>query len=111
MENALSPRIYQQVADRITEQIHSGVLPPGSKVPSLRLLSRQMGVNMATINRAYWMLENRGVLESRPSSGFYVRVVGKAPPNQPGSRDYAFPLQLTSVKKLTGSVETFNYMC
>src|SRR5579871_2721806 len=109
MENALSPRIYQQVADRITEQIRSGVLPPGSRDPSLRLLSRQMGDNMATLNRAYWMLENRGILESRPSSGFYVRPEAAAPSAPSGSKG-DFPLQLTSPKKLTSNLETFKYM-
>lgn len=103
-----SPRIYQQVADRITEQIHSGVLPPGSKVPSLRLLSRQMGFNMATIQRAYWMLENRGVLESRPSSGFYVRSAATFIAAEPQAEKWNVTLTPVSMTQAMREVESFH---
>jgi len=43
-------------------------------VPSLRRLSRQQRVSMSTALQAYLWLENRGYLEARPQSGFYVRA-------------------------------------
>jgi DNA-binding transcriptional MocR family regulator len=43
-------------------------------VPSLRQLSRQQHVSVTTALQAYIWLENRGYLEARPQSGFYIRT-------------------------------------
>ena len=45
---------------------------PGARAPSLRSISRDRKVSMATAMQAYRLLEDRGVLEARPQSGFYV---------------------------------------
>lgn len=70
METALR---YEQVADRLREQIRVGSLGPGERVPSVRHMSRREGVSIATVVQAYEQLEAQGVLEARPQSGFYVR--------------------------------------
>jgi DNA-binding transcriptional MocR family regulator len=64
---------YQMVERRVLEMIDSGVLGMGSKLPSLRILSRDLGVSISTVNQAYVGLESRGIIESRPRSGFFVR--------------------------------------
>jgi DNA-binding transcriptional MocR family regulator len=71
---------YQQVADRIAEMIDGGAFDPGSRVPSLRRLSRQMSVSLTTAMEAYRVLEDRGLIEARPQSGFYVRAARPLPP-------------------------------
>ena len=43
-------------------------------MPSVRSFSRQQGVSISTVLEAYMWLENRGAIESRPQSGFFVRV-------------------------------------
>src|SRR5262249_26891193 len=55
-------------------QVARGALRPGDCVPSLRRLSQQHRVSMSTALQAYLWLENRGYLEARPQSGFYVRM-------------------------------------
>lgn len=65
--------LYQQVAARISHLIDQGTFRPGERIPSVRGLSRQMGVSLSTIMAAYDLLENRGVIEARPQSGYYVR--------------------------------------
>ena len=45
---------------------------PGTRVPSLRKISRDSRVSIATALQAYRLLEDRGVLEARPQSGYYV---------------------------------------
>jgi len=74
-----SPR-YQQVADRIADMIRGGSFAPGKRVPSLRRLSRQMSVSLTTAMEAYRVLEERGLIEARPQSGFYVRAPRALPP-------------------------------
>jgi DNA-binding transcriptional MocR family regulator len=63
---------YDQVSRYINELIEKGDLKPGDKVPSLRKLSKQLGVSIATITQSYVNLEDQGVLSAKPQSGFYV---------------------------------------
>ncbi len=64
--------LYEQVEQRLRDQIETGVLKPGDKAPSLRRMSQQARVSLATVMQAYLGLEHKGFLESRPKSGFYV---------------------------------------
>jgi DNA-binding transcriptional MocR family regulator len=76
--------LYQQVAVRISELIEHGTLRPGERVPSVRQYSRQQNVSIATVTQAYRLLEDRGVLQARPQSGYYVRPQRWTPPPEPG---------------------------
>src|ERR1700751_2336775 len=66
--------LYVRIAETFTRQVATGVLRPGDRVPSLRELSREQGVSLSTPLQAYVWLENRGYLEARPQSGFYIRT-------------------------------------
>lgn len=70
--SAASP-LYIQIAESIIEQIRQGTLRAGEKAPSIRRLSTQKRVSISTALQAYMWLENRGHLEARPKSGFFVR--------------------------------------
>jgi len=63
---------YEELASFITSLVHNGTLPPGTRVPSLRHISKQRAVSLTTALQAYRLLEDQGVLEARPQSGFYV---------------------------------------
>src|SRR5215475_4164824 len=63
---------YEETAQFITDLVDSGTLIPGSRVPSLREITRQRRVSLSTALQAYRALEDRGVLQARPQSGFYV---------------------------------------
>jgi DNA-binding transcriptional MocR family regulator len=63
---------YEQLANLVTDLVDRGTLQPGSRAPSLRQISRQQRTSLTTALQAYRMLEDRGVLEARPQSGFYV---------------------------------------
>ena len=45
--------IYEQVIDNIKELIMRNVLPPQSKLPSVRELSKQLLINPNTVQKAY----------------------------------------------------------
>ncbi len=64
--------LYAELAVLAQSLIEQGTLRPGHRVPSVRMMS-QRGVSIATVLQAYTVLENRGYLEARPQSGYYVR--------------------------------------
>ena len=65
--------LYRQVADQLHDLIRAGTLRAGERVPSVRRLSHQQGVSVSTVLQAYQRLEDIGVIEARPQSGYYVR--------------------------------------
>lgn len=65
--------LYVQVADGIEQMIAEEVLRIGDKLPSVRVLSEEQGISMGTAFQAYYHLEGKGLIESRPKSGYYVR--------------------------------------
>ncbi len=66
---------YRKIVDELASLIHKRVLCPGDRVPSVRSAARSHQVNPSTILRAYFELEIRGLIESRPRSGYFVRSV------------------------------------
>ena len=68
---AQSP-LYQRIASQLEAAIASGALRPGDRLPSVRQLSQQYGVSLTTALQAFRWLENRGVVEARPKSGYFV---------------------------------------
>jgi DNA-binding transcriptional MocR family regulator len=74
---------YERVAARISQLIHCGTLRPGERIPSVRRISRQEGVSISTALQAYFLLEDRGLIEARPQSGFYVRLHSRKLPPEP----------------------------
>jgi len=64
--------IYRQLMDQIRLAVARGRLKPGSRLPSVRVLSRELVVNPNTIARVYTELEREGVLNTRPGLGVFV---------------------------------------
>jgi DNA-binding transcriptional MocR family regulator len=67
------PSLYEAVAGRISHLIDEGTFQPGDRIPSVRNLSRQLKVSVSTVMEAYRLMEDRGRIEARPQSGYYVR--------------------------------------
>lgn len=81
-----SSYLYRQVIDLIDENIDSGTLKPGDRLPSLRRMSKHAGVSIPTVRKAYVELERLRKVESRPQSGFYVRRLAANPLVKPSPR-------------------------
>ena len=64
--------IYTQLVARLQEQIVSGAYPPGSKLPSVRELAADAGVNPNTVQRAFAELERLGLIYTQRTSGKFV---------------------------------------
>ena len=76
-------RLYHDVAGRIARLVDHGTFRPGERIPSVRKLSAQYRVSISTVLEAYRLLEDRGVIEARPQSGYYVRPRLWPPPAEP----------------------------
>lgn len=71
--NFRDPRpIFEQVRDGLRQLILSGVLPPESRMPSVRELASGLAINPNTIQRAYRELEQEGYICSVPGKGSFV---------------------------------------
>ncbi|WP_428327819.1 PLP-dependent aminotransferase family protein [Mucilaginibacter sp.] len=65
--------LYAQISGRIEKQIKQNLLKCGDKLPSVRALSNEQGISISTAYKAYVELENMGMIEARPKSGYYVK--------------------------------------
>lgn len=67
--------LYEYLYRRIRDDILSGTLAVGEKLPSKRALSEHLGVSVITVEGAYQQLEAEGYVHTRPRSGFFVSRV------------------------------------
>jgi len=67
-----SQPIYLQIADGLRQQIQSGILVPGERLPSVRELAAELSINPNTIQRSYRELEMGGWTVSIPGKGNFV---------------------------------------
>lgn len=71
--------IYTQIMDGFREQIVTGILCQGDRLPSVRELACQLTINPNTIQRAYRELEMEGWIASVPGKGSFVCGIPSGP--------------------------------
>lgn len=77
--NKFSPTpIYLQVVAQFEELIFAEILESEEKLPSVRILAKDLGVNPNTLQRAYAQMENDKLCVSVPGSGRYVTKEAKS---------------------------------
>jgi len=82
--------IYQQIRDRIVEAIADGQLPAGSSLPATRQLAVDLGINFHTVNKAYDLLRQEGLLRiGRKSGAVVARDASSGPPRAGWEADWA----------------------
>ncbi len=64
--------IYSQIIEQIKAGIITGAFPPGEKLPSVRDMAAEAGVNPNTMQRAMAELEREGLVHSQRTSGRLV---------------------------------------
>ena len=77
--------IYQQLRDRIVEAIADGELAEGSSLPTTRALAADFGINFHTVNKAYDLLRQQGLLRLNRKTG---AVVTATPADGPFREDW-----------------------
>ena len=73
--------IYAQLVEQMKIGIATGIFPPGSRLPSVRDLAMEAGVNPNTMQRAMAQLESEGLMYSQRTAGRFVtedaeRIIG-----------------------------------
>ncbi|HEY1927264.1 MAG TPA: PLP-dependent aminotransferase family protein [Caulobacteraceae bacterium] len=64
--------IYLAVADAILEDVRTGRLAPGARLPAQRELAKALGVDFTTVTRAYAEARRRGLISARVGQGTFV---------------------------------------
>ncbi len=75
--------IYMQIRDQIVLGIARGELAPGDRLPTIRALAEECGVNMMTVSKAYQLLKQEGTITTDRRSGAAVTArSGSAGPSR-----------------------------
>lgn len=64
--------LYNEITNNIANQIRTGVLQAGDKLPSVRILCQEHGVSMNTAKRVFLELEAQSLIYAKPQSGYFV---------------------------------------
>ncbi len=84
---------YLQLYRQLREDIVSGLLPPGTRLPSKRSLAEELGISVITVEHALALLCDEGCVRARPRSGFFVSFGGLqgAPPSRASLEEMSVP--------------------
>ena len=97
--------IYSQIVDGFREQILSGILRAGDRLPSVRELAAQLTINPNTIQRAYRELELQGWIATVLGKGCFVcNIPAKTPGEQQALLD-TFDKTVAALTSMGISVE------
>lgn len=86
--------VYVQLVEQLELALVTGTFPPGSKIPPVRELAADAGVNPNTMQRALQELESRGLLQAQRTAGRTVTADADA-------------LKVLRHKRASALVETF----
>lgn len=91
------PLRYQRLAEDLGGLIASGALRPGERLPSVRRLASDRRLSVSTVVQALRSLEDRGLVEARPQSGFFVRhaTAGRGEPRVRSTPEKAVPVDVS----------------
>ena len=76
--HAAKTRLYKQIVLQLQQEILSGRLTPGDRLPAERDLATQFGVSRASVREALSVLQSRGFIESRQGGGTIVRSTSES---------------------------------
>lgn len=82
LDFSLDTPIYLQIRNQIVLGIANGELNPGEKLPPIRTLASETGINTMTVNKAYHLLKQEGYLITDRRSGAMInpaRAAGEHP--------------------------------
>lgn len=117
--------LIQQLRNQITWLIVTGKISPGELLPSLRLLSDKLGININTVRKAFELLEQDGLVKTRHGTGTVVlpldaaRFTNIATRNRtdtigvilPGIMDPFYHEFLHGIETVVGSTRTMMLVC
>jgi GntR family transcriptional regulator len=69
--------MYRQIESQLRDFILAGQLPPGTKLPSVRALAKDLACSVITTRRAYQDLEGEGLIRTRQGMGTVVAQIAE----------------------------------
>ena len=72
IDNSASVPIYEQLRNQIRDQIINDVLAYDEKLPSIRVLAKDLSISIMTVKKAYDALEADGFIVTRQGKGSFV---------------------------------------
>lgn len=76
LSNSDPAPLYEQIEKQVIEQILKGRLEPGSSLPSIRSLAKELEISVITVKKAYEDLEAAGYIVTRAGKGSFVAEAG-----------------------------------
>lgn len=64
--------IYEQIVQEIERFVALGILKPEEKIPSIREMATELGINPNTVKKAYSILETKGAIVTLSTKGTYI---------------------------------------
>lgn len=91
--------IFEQIQTQILRFIKAGVLSPGDRLPSVRQLAQENGINPNTVSKAYIELEKNSYVHNIPKKGVYVSEVNIQDQQQNQILHLLKPLKESGIQK------------
>lgn len=95
---------YEILAQTIADEIRAGNLAVGARLPSLRQIIAQHSVSQSTVFRAYYLLEQWGLIRARERSGYYVAPGARVPAGHRAGSTAATATRKVDISELVFSV-------
>lgn len=94
---------FEQLRVQLREQVNSGQLAAGAKLPTVRHFADELGLAVNTVARTYRELEMDGIIETRGRAGSFVAAQGDIveQQGQKAARDYADRIQKLGIDQET----------
>ena len=72
LDFSLETPIYQQIRDQVVRGIAEGELAPGDRLPTVRAMASECGINAMTVSKAYQLLKQEGYVRGDRRGGTFV---------------------------------------
>jgi DNA-binding transcriptional MocR family regulator len=106
--NNKNATLYRQVAQNLALDIEQGVYLAEQKIPSVRKLSKQLKVSISTVNQAYALLEDQGLIRAKPQAGYFVRQGANDEPVPPPISKGGQPKAVTKIDLINHVLDNVN---
>lgn len=93
--------IYLQIVDQTIQMMTDGTLRDGDRMISIRELATMLGINPATVSKAYKELEERGLIETEKGRGTFISFSKKSLKKQQEKAIKSFKNTVEELKKLS----------
>lgn len=100
--------IYEQIVNEVERFVAAGAIAPGEKIPSVRVLASELGINPNTVKKAYDLLEEKKVIVTLSTKGTFISEDIKAVRDERVNKIYQDVFEkIEELKKLGISEEEF----